>query len=397
MGKHRFNTGDAATTPSGLLAGIRVVELGGIGPAPFGAMLLADHGADVIRLDPPASRGLANPATLLRNRRSVAVDLKRPEGVAVALRLIGSADAVVEGFRPGVAERLGLGPDQCLAHNPRLVYARMTGWGQDGPLSEEVGHDIDYIAVAGALGAIGPAGGDPVVPLNLIADMGGGGMLLALGLTSALLNAARTGRGQVVDAAMVDGTALQLGPVLELISRGAWREERGTNLLDGGAPYYRTYRCADGGHLAVGAVEPEFYANLLDVLGLAEDPLFAAQHDRAAWPAMAERIAAVLAARTRDEWTARFAGRGACTAPVLTLTEATSHPHNAARGTYIDVAGRCQPAPAPRYRDAPAPPVRPAPGLGTHTAEVLAEVGYEPDEITRLHSGEIVLTTPPEC
>ena len=380
----------------GLLAGIRIVELGGIGPAPFGAMLLADHGAEVVRIDPPASRGLANPTTLLRNRRSVALDLKRSEGADVALRLIGSADAVIEGFRPGVAERFGLGPDRCLAANPRLVYARMTGWGQDGPLAQEVGHDIDYIAVGGALGAIGPAGGDPVVPLNLVGDMGGGGMLLALGVSSALLHVARTGRGQVVDAAMVDGTALQLGAVVERAGRGEWRQERGTNVIDGGAPYYRTYRCADGGHLAVGAVEPEFYANLLAVLGLADDPLFAAQHDRSAWPAMTERIAAVLATGARADWVSRFAGRSACVAPVLTLTEAVSHPHNTARGTYIDVAGACQPGPAPRYRDAPAPPVRPARRVGADTAEVLAEAGYEADEIDRLFSVGIVRTVPQE-
>ncbi|MGW1979527.1 CaiB/BaiF CoA transferase family protein [Streptomyces sp. NPDC001889] len=374
-----------ASTTTGALAGIRVVELGGIGPGPFAGMLLADQGAEVVRVDRPALAGTASGHPVLhRGRRSVALDLKDPRGVEAALAIIDTADALVEGFRPGVAERLGLGPGICLARNPGLVYGRMTGWGQDGPLAQAPGHDINYIAVAGALGALGAAGENPPVPLNLFGDMGGGGMLLALGITTALLSAERTGRGQVVDAAMTDGTAVQLALIHGLLAVGRWEDARGVNLFDGGAPFYRTYRTSDGGHMAVGSVEPPFYAALLDVLGLAGDPLFARQHDRAAWPAMSARLDEVFAGRTRAEWTAVFDGTPSCVTPVYGLTEAASHPHNVARGTYYTENGLLQPAPAPRFSGTPAATPRPAPVVGAHTREVLTEAGLDADTVDAL-------------
>ena len=362
---------------TGPLAGVRVVELGGIGPGPFCGMLLADFGAEVIRVDRPEEAGRDSEHPILhRGRRSVVLDLKDPAGVATARRLVATADALVEGFRPGVTERLGLGPDDCLADNPRLVYGRVTGWGQDGPLRSEPGHDINYVALAGALGAIGPAGGDPVVPLNLVGDMGGGGLLLALGVCAALLHARQTGRGQVVDAAMTDGAAIQLALVHGLLATGRWTDRRGANILDGGAPFYRTYRCADGGHVALGCIEPPFYANALRVLGLSGDPLFADQYDASAWPAMGARLAEVFAGHDRDEWTRRFAGQGGCLTPVLDFAEAAAHPHNVARGTYtVDSQGRARPGVAPRFSGTPAGPPGPAPVIGAHTAQVLAELG----------------------
>ncbi|NGO74199.1 CoA transferase [Streptomyces sp. YC504] len=374
-----MSTASTATGPStaaGPLAGIRVIELGGIGPAPFAGMLLADQGAEVIRIDRPAEAGTASKHPILhRGRRSVAVDLKDASDVEAVLALVDTADALIEGFRPGVAERLGLGPDVCLARNPRLVYGRMTGWGQDGPLAQAPGHDINYIAVAGALGAMGGADENPPVPLNLVGDMGGGGMLLALGITTALVSAQRTGEGQVVDAAMTDGTAVQLALVHGLLAVGRWDDARGVNLFDGGAPFYRTYRTADGGHMAVGSVEPQFYDVLLRVLGLTDDPLFAKQHDRGSWPAMRVRLEEVFASRTREEWTALFEGTESCVTPVYGLTEAAAHPHNVARGTYYTEGGVLQPAPAPRFQGTPAGTPRPAPVVGAHTREVLAEAG----------------------
>ncbi|MER6912719.1 CaiB/BaiF CoA-transferase family protein [Streptomyces sp. NPDC000594] len=362
--------------PTGPLAGIRVVELGGIGPGPFAGMLLADQGADVIRVDRPAEAGAPSRHPVLhRGRRSVTLDLKDPADIEAVLAVVDTADALIEGFRPGVAERLGLGPDRCLARNPKLVYGRMTGWGQDGPLARAPGHDINYIAVAGALGALGGAGENPPVPLNLIGDMGGGGMLLALGITTALVHAGRTGTGQVVDAAMTDGTAVQLALVHGLLAVGRWEDARGVNLFDGGAPFYRTYRTSDGGHMAVGSVEPQFYAVLLRTLGLTGDPLFAGQHDRGCWPAMAQRLAGIFAGRTRAEWTALFDGTESCVTPVYGLTEAAAHPHNVARGTYLTEGGVLQPAPAPRFLGTPPGTPRPAPVIGAHTREVLAEVG----------------------
>ncbi|MFH8735177.1 CaiB/BaiF CoA transferase family protein [Streptomyces sp. NPDC017964] len=377
---------------SGPLAGVKVVELGGIGPGPFCAMVLGDLGADVVRVDRPAEAGsdAARPV-MHRNRRSVTADLKNPEGVEVVRALADGADILIEGFRPGVTERLGLGPDELLARNPRLVYGRMTGWGQDGPMAQEPGHDIDYIALSGALHTIGPADGDPVPPLNLVGDFGGGGMLLAVGVLSAVLNARSTGRGQVVDTAMTDGSALLLSMMYGFLATGRWTDERGANFLDGTAPYYRAYRCADGEHVAVGPVEPHFYASLLRVLGLSDDADFAAQNDRAKWPVMTERLAAVFATRDRDEWAKEFAGQEACVAPVLSLTEAPHHPHNAARSTYLfGDDGLVEPAPAPRFSDTPAGVPVPSPVVGAHTDEVLAEAGFDAGRIAALRAAGAV-------
>ena len=371
---------------SGPLAGVTVVELGGLGPGPFGGMLLADLGAEVIRVDRPGEAGRPSAFPVLhRGRRSVAVDLKHPEGAQAVLRLIDGADAVLEGFRPGVAERLGLGPDVCLARNPRLVYGRMTGWGQHGPEAGQPGHDINYIALTGALHTIGPAGGDPVVPLNLLGDFGGGGMLLAFGMVSALLRVARGGGGQVVDAAMTDGSALLLAMVYGFLGQGGWRDERGVNLLDGGAPYYGVYRCADGGHVAVGALEPQFYAALLDGLGLAGDPDFADRHDRDRWPAMRGKLAAAFAGADRDHWARHFAGTDACVTPVLSLTEAPQHPHNLARGTYrTGPGGAAEPAPAPRFSGTPAAGPGDAPVVGADTDRLLLAAGLEAETVDAL-------------
>jgi alpha-methylacyl-CoA racemase len=380
------------TGRSGPLAGIRVIELGGIGPGPFCGMILSDLGAEVIRIDRPTEAGAASAFPVLhRGRRSLAVDLKSPAGTDVVLRLVGTADVMIEGFRPGVAERLGLGPDTCLGRNPRLVYGRMTGWGQDGPLAAEPGHDINYIALAGALHAIGPAGGDPVVPLNLVGDMGGGGLLLATGVTAALLAARTTGEGQVVDAAMIDGTAIQLAPIWGLAAVGRWQEARGVNVLDGGAPFYRAYRCADDRHVAVGSLEPEFFAALLRVLDLDDDPLFANQYDEDAWPAMSARLAEVFAARPRDDWVRTFEGQEACLTPVLGLDEAVGHPHNRSRDTYtVDQRGVVQPHPAPRFLGTPSSTPSPAPVVGADTDDVLAGAGFDAAAIDALRSGGVV-------
>ena len=377
---------------AGPLAGVKVAELGGIGPVPFCGMLLGDLGAEVVRIDRPAAAGRPSPFPVLhRNRSSLAVDLKQPQGVDTVLRLIEDCDAVLEGFRPGTVERLGLGPDACLARNPRLVYGRMTGWGQTGPLARQPGHDINYIALAGALHTFGPADGDPVPPLNLVGDFGGGGMLLALGVLGGVLSARTTGRGQVVDAAMTDGTALQLAMVYGFLAQGRWEDRRGANLLDGGAPYYGVYRCADGGHVAVGAIEGPFYAALLRVLGLTDDPDFARQQDRAAWPAMRRRLEQVFAGRPRDAWAEAFAGQGACVTAVLSLAEAPEDPHNTARGTYrTGPGGVPEPAPAPRFSATPAPEPAAAVPVGADTDRVLAGLGLPAEEIAALRGKGIV-------
>jgi alpha-methylacyl-CoA racemase len=340
----------------GPLDGVRVLEIASMAPAPFGCMVLADLGGDVVCVDRAAAgerRGAPAGPPLGRGRRSVAVDLKHPDGAAAVLRLAAAADVFVEGFRPGVTERLGIGPAECLARNPRLIYARMTGWGQDGPLAQRAGHDINYVALAGALEPIGPADRPPVPPLNLVGDFGGGGMLLALGVVAALYERERSGVGQVVDVAMVDGAALLTSFLHGMRAAGLWSDRRGENFLDGSAPYYATYTAADGRYVSVGAIEPQFYAALLDGLGLAGADL-PGQHDRDGWPVLRERFAAAFAGRTRDEWAAHFAGTDACVAPVLAPAEAAGHPHNAARATFITADGLVQPAPAPRFSRTPA-------------------------------------------
>jgi alpha-methylacyl-CoA racemase len=369
----------------GPLSGLRVIEVAGLGALPFGGLMLADLGAEVLRLDrlgdPPFGFVAHNP--LDRGRRSVAVDLKHPGAPAMMLRLAASADVLVEGFRPGVAERLGIGPDVCLERNPRLVYGRMTGWGRDGPLARRAGHDIDYIALSGALHPVGPADRPPTPPLNYVGDFGGGGMLLVVGILAALYERERSGRGQVVDAAMIDGSALLSTLFHGLRAGGLWSDGRGGNLLDGSAPFYATYRTADGGHVAVGAIEPQFYAELLDGLGLTQDEL-PPQDDRASWPRTQQRFAAIFATRTRDEWAERFSGTDACVAPVLALGEAPGHPHNAARGVFVDVGGVVQPAPAPRFSRTPAPVPTAPPSPGEHTDAALAAWGFTPNEIAAL-------------
>jgi alpha-methylacyl-CoA racemase len=379
---------------SGPLQGLRVLELAGIGPGPMCAMLLADQGADVIRVDRTEASGLGVPVpprfdVNARSRRSVALDLKTPGGLDAALRLADRADVLIEGFRPGVAERLGLGPETCAARNPGLVYGRVTGYGQTGPLAQTAGHDLDYLALTGALHAIGPAQGRPVPPLNLVADYGGGALYLAFGLMAALFERQRSGRGQVVDAAMVDGVAASMSIFHGLLGAGQWSEVRGQNLLDGGAPFYDSYETADGRHLAVAALEPKFFAALLDGLGL--DPGWRArQYDRRSWPALRAAIAGVLIERTRDDWAAHFAGREACVAPVLSMAEAARHPHALARQAYVEVGGQRQPAPAPRFGRTPAGRPRPAPEIGADTDAVLAELGFSEQEMAALRrSGDV--------
>jgi alpha-methylacyl-CoA racemase len=357
----------------GPLQGLRVVELAGIGPGPFAAMLLADLGADVLRIDRPGATpmfGTSDVDLLNRGRRSVAVDLKHPQGAETVLALVERADVLLEGFRPGVAERLGLGPDACLARNPRLVYGRMTGWGQEGPLARTAGHDIGYIAVTGALHAIGRAGGPPQVPVNLLGDFGGGAMYLVVGVLAALLESRTSGQGQVVDAAIVDGTAHLSTMLLGMLAGGLWQDRRGVNLLDTGAPWYDVYATADGGHLAVGALEPQFYAQLIDRLGLTD--VAPSRNDPEALRAL---LTETIRTKTRDEWTAVFEGSDACVAPVLSYAEAREHPHLQARGTYVESHGVVQPAPAPRFSRTPGALDRPPPGPGQHTREALTDWG----------------------
>jgi alpha-methylacyl-CoA racemase len=382
----------------GPLAGYRVVEMAGIGPGPFAAMLLADLGAEVVRVERTqvVGRTHAVPTDLMqRGRRSVAVDLKHPDGAATLLDLVERADALLEGFRPGVMERLGVGPETCLARNPKLVYGRMTGWGQDGPYAAAAGHDINYIALAGALAHIGRAGAAPVPPLNLVGDFGGGGMFLALGVVCALLEAQRSGEGQVVDAAMVDGTAVLMTMFWSLRNIGLFDESsRGANLLDSGAHFYDVYECADGGWISIGSIEPQFYALLLDALDLADDPALARQMDAAAWPALKERVAAAFRTRTRDEWCERLETTDVCFAPVLTMSEAAVHPHNVARRTFVEVAGVTQPAPAPRFSRTPGAIAGPPSPAGAHTREVLADWGLSADRIDALHAAGAVASAP---
>ena len=374
---------------AGPLAGIKVVELQGLGPGPFCAMLLSDFGADVVRVERvqnvrAAAGGPPRPDVLARGRRSVGVDLKSPAGIDTLLRLVDGADVLIEGFRPGVTERLGVGPDVCLARNPRLVYGRVTGWGRTGPYAPRAGHDINYLALSGTLWPIGRAGEAPVPPLSYVGDFGGGGMLLTVGICAALAERASSGRGQVVDAAMVDGAALLHGFLYGMRAAGLWREERGANLLDTGAPWYDTYETADGKWVSIGAIEPRFYANLLDALGLHDLPREQPGPD--GWPALRARFAEVFRTRTRDEWTAALADAEACFAPVLSPWEAPEHPHNAARGTFLTHDGYTQPAPAPRFSRTPAHVAGPAASPGQHTDEVLADWGFAADEIEKLRA-----------
>jgi alpha-methylacyl-CoA racemase len=372
-------------TGPGPLAGLRVVEMAGLAPGPFCAMVLADLGAEVVTVDRAAwVRGDGEaPDTLRRGRRSIAVDLKHPDGPAVVLRLLEEADVFIEGFRPGVMERLGLGPDVCLAANPALVYGRMTGWGQDGPLAPVAGHDIDYIAVAGALHPMGRAGEPPVPPLNLLGDFGGGGMLLAVGILAALFERRTSGRGQVVDAAMVDGAALLMTMIHEQRAQGFWRPERGANYIDTGGHFYDTYETADGRYVAIGAIEDQFYARLLEALGLDREDL-PDQWDRSRWPELRERFAAVFRSRTRDEWCRVLEGTETCFAPVLDLEEAPRHPHLVARQTFMELDGAVVPAPAPRFGRTPGPAPMPGPKAGEHTDEVLTAAGYPTEAIQRM-------------
>ncbi len=375
----------------GPLQGVKVVEFASIGPGPFCAMMLSDMGAEVIRIDRgparvPAAPDLFNPGRfgiLDRGRRSVGLDLKRPEAVEVALRIVQGCDALVEGMRPGVMERLGLGPGVCLERNPRLVYGRMTGWGQEGPLAASAGHDIDYIALTGALHAIGAAGAGPVPPLNLVGDFGGGGMMLALGVVCGLLEARSSGRGQVVDAAMTDGAALLMAMIYGMKAMGRWSNERGTNLLDGGAPFYGTYECADGKYVAVGAIESKFYRKLLSLCGV-DDPVLLSRDDPEAWPALRIKLGEIFQTKSRDEWCALLEGTDACLAPVLDLDEAPGHPHNRARRTFVECEGVLQPAPAPRFSRTAAAIQGPPSIPGEDTGAVLTECGFEREEIRNL-------------
>lgn len=346
----------------GPLAGVKVVEIAGLGPGPFAGMMLADHGAEVVRVERPGQVNGPYDSVLLRSRRIVQADLKTAEGAAVVVDLARGADILIEGFRPGVMERLGLGPDHLLGVNPRLVYGRMTGWGQDGPLAATAGHDINYIAVSGVLHGLGRAGDRPTPPINLLGDFGGGAMMLAFGVVSALLHARATGQGQVVDCAMTEGSALLSVMTWGMRNAGLWSDARGTNLLDTGAPFYDTYETADGGFVALGAIEPQFYAGLLQALELADDPLFASQMDPTAWPTQKARLEAVFRTRTRDDWVGRFEGRDVCFSPVLTPAEAATHPHNRARNAFTEVGGALQPGPAPRYSATPCDPPRPPVG-----------------------------------
>lgn len=376
-------------TRSGPLAGVTIVEFQGLGPGPFCAMMLADLGADVIRIDRAGSVAWNAGDALGRGRRSVAVDLKKPGAADLVLKILEGADALLEGFRPGVMERLGLGPDVCLKANPRLVYGRMTGWGQDGPYGPAPGHDINYLALSGMLWPLGPADRPPVPPLNLAADFGGGGMMLALGMVAALYSAKSSGRGQVVDAAMVDGAAVLGTMIFGMINAGTWKVAREANMLDGGAPFYGVYDTADGKYVSIGSLEPQFYAELLKGLNLT-DPRFAKQWDKAMWPDLREAIAATFRSKTRDEWTALLDGREICYAPVLDPLEAAAHPHNVARGTFVQTPEGPMPKPAPRFSATPTEAAPAARGPGAETRAVLAAAGLSPTDIDAAFASGLV-------
>lgn len=378
----------------GPLAGVKIVEIAGIGPGPFCAMMLADMGAEVIRVDRAGQVRGGDPDVppgdiMNRGRRSIGVDLKSPEGVETVLRLVEQADGLIEGFRPGVAERLGIGPDDCLARNPAIAYGRMTGWGQDGPYASAAGHDINYIALAGALDPIGRAGEAPVPPLNLVGDFGGGGMYLAFGMVCAILEARGSGQGQVVDAAMVDGAASLMTFFHGFRAMGIWNDERGTNMLDTGAHYYDVYECRDGLYVSLGSIEPQFYAELREKLGL-HDEKWDQQMSRTLWPEFKEELRAIFKTKTRDEWCEIMEYTDICFAPVLSMAEAPEHPHNKERGTFTHVAGVVQPRPAPRFSRTDSSIQRPPPHAGQHTDEVLADFGFSTEDLAALReSGAI--------
>jgi alpha-methylacyl-CoA racemase len=376
----------------GPLAGVKVIEMAGLAPGPFCAMMLADMGAEVLRIDrpdAPEAKPGAKPNLVNRNRRALALDIKSKEGLATLRRLIASADALIEGFRPGVMERLGLGPDECLAANPKLVYGRVTGWGQDGPLSQAAGHDVNYIALAGALHTVGTRD-DIAIPLNLIGDFAGGGMYHAFGILCALFEAAKSGRGQVVDTAMVDGAASMMTYIHSIRAAGNWSDTRGENVLDGGSHFYAVYRTKDDRHISVASAEPKFYAELLRLTGLDQDKELPAQLDKAKWPTMRKRLAGIFAGKTRDEWCALMEGSDACFAPVLTMQEAIDHPHNRARGTFVEIDGVVQPAPAPRFsRTVPATPSAPRPS-GVDAEATLRRWGFAAEEVAALREARAI-------
>ncbi len=382
---------------SGPLCGYRIIEIAGIGPGPFAAMMLADMGAEVIRVErAQAVRGQApNTAhwdVLLRGRRNIAIDLKKPDGVAALLSLIEHADALIEGFRPGVMERLGVGPDVCVARNPRLVFGRMTGWGQDGPYASSAGHDINYISLAGALAHFAREGEAPVPPLNMVGDFGGGGMFLAYGVVCALLEAQKSGKGQVVDTAMVDGSAVLMSMFWAMKNIGMFNENKpGTNLLDTGAHFYDVFECSDGKYVSIGSIEPQFYALLLEKTGLTDDPAFGQQMDATQWPVLKTKLAEVMRTKTSTQWCAIMEGTDVCFAPVLTMSDAAKHPHNVARSTFIEIDGVTQPAPAPRFsRTSTAVPNAPA-HAGQHSREVLADWGFDSSSIAALIASGAVI------
>ena len=370
----------------GPLTGIRVVEMAGIGPGPFTAMMLSDLGAEVIRVDRLSHKGTGHRANVLnRGRKSIAVDLKNPRGVETTLRLIEQADVVLEGFRPGVMERLGLGPEECLSVNPRLIFGRMTGWGQTGPLSQAAGHDINYISIAGALGAMGYADRPPAPPLNLVGDFGGGAMYLLTGILAALVERATSGQGQIIDAAMTDGTASLLSPFFGLMAMNMWTTDRFSNRLDGGAFYYGSYECSDGKYISIGSLEPQFYAVLLEKAEIT-DPEFQEQLDEAAWPAKREKLDQLFKTRTRQQWCDIMEGTDVCFAPVLDLKEAPAHPHNIDRKTFVELDGVVQPAPAPRFSRTQGEIQGPAAMAGEHTREVLSAWNFTDQEIGELQA-----------
>jgi len=369
----------------GPLHGVKVIEFAGIGPGPFCAMLLSDMGAEVVRIDRKGGRGANKFDITSRGRRSLALDLKKPEAVETALKLIAQADALLEGFRPGVMEKLGLGPDVALKRNPKLVYGRMTGWGQTGPLSQAAGHDINYIALTGALHGIGRKGETPVPPLNLVGDFGGGALYLAFGMACALFEARGSGKGQVIDCAMTDGAASLMSMFYGFKAMGMWSDNKGENLLDGGAHFYDTYETADGKWVSIGSIEPQFYALLLEKAGLS-DPDFQAQMDRSKWPSLKEKIAGVIATQTRAHWDKIMEGTDVCYAPVLSLTEAPAHPHNKARATFIEIDGVVQPAPAPRFSRTKPEVQGGAPSAGQHNDQILSAWGFSSGDIAALKS-----------